>query len=254
MSFPQYWFRYQGKMIDNYPRAIRLEAKEMPVRICSGEKWVCSYTDQDTRNVVYCENGRPLFCLEYGKDIENANVTYTPGYVKHAMLGLQHAMLVLQSIECVGLHGVTIICKDKVVILSAPSGTGKTTLAKLLRDYHETAVVNGDFAMLSVNDEYGLLFQPTPFCGTSEICHNLKLQVDQIVFLEQAEENCWRNLSCREALVRLLSNVFIPEWDSDIRERVHTNAMRMIERVKCSAFSFAPNRAAADLFFDQVTK
>ncbi len=156
--------------------------------------------------------------------------------------------------EAFGLHGVTVICQDKVIILSAPSGTGKSTLGNLLHQFCDAAIVNGDFALLTPEADGKLMFEPTPFCGTSGICHNYRLKVDRIVFLEQAKENTFSELAPRQALTRLLSNVFVPTWDGERALAVQQNALQAVKMVPMNVFAFEPTQEAAEMFHDLVTQ
>ena len=202
--------------------------------------------------VTYCVHGVVLFVLTY-ENINKVDVWIRQGDAKGFSLGLQHAMLIALSDRCIGLHGATLICKDRLVTLSAPSGTGKTTLANLLRKYSEAALINGDFALVSVVDEQ-VVFEPTPFCGTSGCCLNYRLPLSNIVFLSQSLQNTYRAISPREAIISLLSNVFVPDWDSSISDRIHQTVFKIASVLKFSAYAFAPNREAALMFDDLVNK
>lgn len=160
----------------------------------------------------------------------------------------------LLSRNCIGLHCVTVLCSEQAICLAAPSGTGKTTLSNLLVKYGDAAVLNGDFALLSVEEDGKIMFEPTPFCGTSGICHNYRVPIDRIVFLEQAEENRFRALDPVSALRQLLSNSFVPIWDEEKTAQIQDHAIRIIERIPVSLFSFAPTAEAVTVFYSHLTQ
>ena len=162
-------------------------------------------------------------------------------------IALQYAVLLTLKDRCVGLHGVTLLCGNKIAVLSAPSGTGKTTLACLLEEYKDAIVINGDFAMLSVVDDE-VFFEPTPFCGSSGRCLNHRLRIDRVVFLEQSADNRWRSLSGREAVIRFLSNSYVPQWDRDVQRTIQNNILQIIPLIRASSFAFAPDQRAAEMF------
>lgn len=200
--------------------------------------------------IVYIHNGKAIFALQYSQ-IGEIVVCIGKRVDSYIRMGVQYALLLALFKDCIGLHGLTLLCDDEIIILSAPSGTGKTTLAKLLEEYCDAVVINGDFALLSLSEE-GVVFEPTPFCGTSRRCLNHRLRIDRVVFLEQAENDHWYVLSAREAMNRFMSNAFIPTWDVNMQQTVQENIINCITELKVNAFAFAPYRKAAEVFYNNI--
>lgn len=163
-------------------------------------------------------------------------------------VGLFYAILTALNGKFVGLHAVSVLIGDQLVLLSAPSGTGKTTLARLLRKSCDAAVVNGDYSLLSVDKDSKVYFEPSPFCGSSKDCHNYRLTVDRIVFLSQDEKNTWVNLGAKQAIASLMSNVFVPAYDETICKVLWKNILRIAELLPMNGFAFAPTEEAAEKF------
>ena len=207
----------------------------------------------DRNHLTYYNASIPLFSLEYGKNIDKITIQVANKDERSLLLGIQFAMLLVLAPHAIGLHGVTTICKNRVVILSAPSGTGKTTLSNLLQRHCKAAVINGDFALLSFHNKLGVLYHPTPFCGTSGITHNHTLPVSHIVFLEQGNKNCYTSLNSRQALVHLMSNSFIPHWDEEIFVQLQSILMDIVEHVTVGLYTFLPERHAAEILHEIVT-
>lgn len=200
---------------------------------------------------AYAPKGKAHFLIRYAPDSNEVTVCVKFAIKSFIRTGSMFGTLIALHHRCVGLHGVTVACGDETVILSAPSGTGKTTLSRILEEHGEARVINGDFALLSVTED-GVIFEPTPFCGSSGICLNERRRVDRIVFLSQAKENRWRELSGREALAALYGNVFIPTFDPHLCQAVEAQIVEIAARVKISGYGFAPEPAAADTFFDSI--
>lgn len=212
--------------------------------------WV--YATTENKHVVsYSDAGKMLFSLAYDTRLNMIVIDVRRNDVRSVSLGIQHAMLLALSSHCIGLHGVTLICKNQLIILSAPSGTGKTTLSKLLSKYCEAAVINGDFALLSVSDD-NVFFEPTPFCGTSKRCLNYRLPLERIVFLSQSPNNCLQAIDTRTALKSLLSNTFVPIWDTKLGEAVHSTAFSIANKLSFYSFAFAPNEKAATMLHNSI--
>lgn len=211
--------------------------------------WNTQSVSGETMNVYSCE-GEALFAL---KQIDQKNVKVFVADAKRGIvrLGIQFAFMTAMHQECIGLHGVTIACGNEIMILSAPSGTGKTTLAKLLEKHCDGVAINGDFALLRPT-ENGVVYEPTPFCGSSGRSLNHRLKVNRIVFLSQAVQNEWRTLDGREAITQFMSNIFIPNWDAGIRKTVQENILRTVSMLKVNAFAFAPTQEAAKVFITKL--
>lgn len=250
---PLFWQRYHCVFPVNPVMTLFLSAAELPEGKNHINGW-CHNRTAELSVVTFYERGSPKFSLSYREHCRDVWICAHKALDRNLMLGIQYGMLFAIAPMCVGLHGVTVICGNQAIILSAPSGTGKTTLAKLLHKYCEAAIVNGDFAMLSVDEQHRVVFEPTPFCGTSKRCFNQRLYIDRIVFLEQAPENRWEELPSRCKVESVLSNLFIPEWDAEASSMVHSHAMSIMEAVPISRFAFEPTEEAAKMFYACVNK
>ena len=201
--------------------------------------------------MYFCDE-KPIFALHNtSQQITTVSVCEPKkGYFR---LGVQYGMMVALHEKYIGIHGVTLLCGNEIIILSAPSGTGKTTLAKLLEKYCDAIIINGDFALLSLEND-SVIFEPTPFCGTSGRSLNHRFRVNRIVFLGQARNNVWHELNSRDALVRFMSNSFIPTWDIYMQETVQGNIIKCISVLKMITYDFAPTQEAAEMFFELLQR
>lgn len=209
--------------------------------ICGRQSW------------VYSNGHNALFALQPGSTRNDVCVLVDGAASNSIRAGAQFGLLLALSDNCIGLHGATMLCGDEVVILSAPSGTGKTTLAHLLETNCDAVTVNGDFALLHPTED-GVIFEPTPFCGSSGRALNHRLRVDRVVFLKQGQTNVWNGLTGREAMRQFMNNSFVPDWKADALRTVQGNVMRCISSLATNTFSFAPDREAARVFFDHIKK
>lgn len=231
---------------------VHLQIAKMPA--CSTRNgWEYRHNDNKIC-ATYSYQGKQCFTVVYDYLSCAAPLSVIGSSSLNLLSGMQYACLLALASEYIGLHGVTVVCGNRVVILSAPSGTGKTTLANLLCRHCNATIVNGDFAMLSAEGSKGVDFIPTPFCGTSRICQNNHLKVDRIVFLEQSQRNEWLALDVRNTIVRIMSNIFIPEWDSDKQSSIKSLAIEAATSIPTGVFSFAPTQEAAEMFFSIVTQ
>lgn len=171
-----------------------------------------------------------IFSLRHVKDGGyDAFINRFLGY--SVKMGLKFALLLeLAERGFYGFHALTMVCPssdgktERTVLLSAPSGTGKSTHGELWRTHLGAQILNGDYAFLEANPqkaaqpdksvrEFGTYFRGTPFCGSSSYAQSGKRRVDDIVFLRQAPHNSVKRLGGMVAYKNMLENAFVPFWD-----------------------------------------
>ncbi len=249
-SIPSEWVKYQiprptgSKIITIY---LEEEKDEVFEKISEGWHLIAAHGNQQA---AYTINGDIAFSL---RKVAPAVVVVKIARkkIRNVRLGFQYGFMTAVHQECIGLHGVTLLCEKEIIVLSAPSGTGKTTLAKLLEKYCDAVVINGDFALLAPAKD-GVIFEPTPFCGTSDRALNHRFRVNRVVFLGQAQENYWRTLDGREAMGQFMSNTFVPDWDRKMTQTVQGNILKCINMLKVNAYDFAPTQDAAEMFLEKI--
>ncbi len=132
-----------------------------------------------------------------------------------------YGMLVLHSAYIVTSQG-------QAILFSGPSGAGKSTQAELWATYAGARVVNGDRALVRIEDgtAHGIFY-----AGTSDICHNLSAPVRAIVFPRRGEENRVTCMHPHKAFISLLGQCSYYTWASDSAERMMDLAAELIRRV-----------------------
>ena len=103
-------------------------------------------------------------------------------------------------------HSSAISYKGSGILLSAPSGTGKSTHASLWKDVFGEDVVhfNDDTPVLKV--ENGAVYAyGTPWSGKTAINKNIKVPLKAIVSLDRAQENSVKELKGLEAFYRVFN-------------------------------------------------
>ena len=139
--------------------------------------------------------------------------TKTHGTFTFEMLGRLLPFCLIEK-EALVIHGALMEYDNKGIILSAPSGTGKSTHAHFWRDNYRGLIINGDRSLCRKKDGiwtgYGM-----PWCGSSGEYINRDVPIRAIVVLQQAEENEVRLLTPLEGFQRMYENLVLPQWDKD---------------------------------------
>lgn len=100
----------------------------------------------------------------------------------------------------------------KAYLFTAPSGTGKSTHARLWREYfgERVVMINDDKPLVEIKDGRAIVYG-TPYGGKGEIQTNTYAEVAGIVILSQAKENKITRLSEHEAYPILLNQSYRPK-------------------------------------------
>ena len=112
-------------------------------------------------------------------------------------------------------HGVLMEYEGQGIIISAPSGTGKTTHARLWRDNKHALIINGDRAVCREEDGIWTGFG-LPWSGTSGEQINRSVPIKAMVVLERSECNQAFRIGELEAFGAALPNILCPAWDADL--------------------------------------
>ena len=147
----------------------------------------------------------------------NIRVTYRPEYVsflKNAMdlvqiIGLEQLLLHFGSII---LHSSFIAKAGKGILFSAPSGTGKSTQARLWNSLRGYEILNGDRAGIR-KGPCGWQAWGLPYAGTSGIYRDESAALGAVIVLRQGSENRISRLNAAESIRYLYPETTVHHWD-----------------------------------------
>lgn len=149
------------------------------------------------------------------------------------------------------LHCAWIRWKDAAILFTAPSGTGKSTQARLWCEYMGAELINGDRSALRILDDQ-VFACGIPMSGSSEVRKNETMPLRAIVYLSQAPENRIQRLGGVRAFRRLWEGCTVPVWDRRDMELSADTLSGVVSRVGVYHLSCRPDREAVALLADTL--
>jgi hypothetical protein len=143
------------------------------------------------------------------------------------------------------LHSAYIQVNGKAILFTAPSGTGKSTQARLWEKYRGARIVNGDRTAVTVGQE-GVFAHGIPYCGTSGICGRAVLPVEAIVYLSQGPESVARPLNGLRAFRRVWEGCSVHVWDREDVELCTNTVTEAIRQVPVVHLACTPDETAVN--------
>ena len=144
------------------------------------------------------------------------------------------------------LHGVLMEWNNKGIVLTAPSGTGKTTHAHLWREKENALIVNGDRVLLKKINEHWYAFG-TPWCGSSGECINRKVSLDSIVFLSRGESNFVEKTAPISSIKKMLPRIIAPKWHKNYSKTAVELSIQCLEDIPLYDLHCLPNYKSVEV-------
>ena len=154
------------------------------------------------------------------------------------------------------IHSASIIYNDKAYLFAASSGVGKSTHTNLWHDIYGVDILDGDVCLCKVLEEngkniayaYGL-----PWCGTSDIYQNKKVEFAGIIYLARGSKNEVLELEEKEVAYGLLQNNFAILLDEELADEVIKSINELSKHIKGYKLWCLPNKEAVDVIKDKIT-
>ncbi len=225
--------------------------KELPptTEAINSDEDVYFYSDGEKTVCWYKNFGKPacFACRFFEKD--NYRVQVLEDYRGKLWIGAIFRILGLEEFlaqeNCAMLHGSMILVDGEIIIFTAPCGTGKSTQAELWRKHAGATVVNGDKALVKIQDGK-IIAGGLPFSGSSNICENLSAPLKAVVSLGQAKENKIRRMTGGEGFVTLLQGNYRFSLSESASQKVTDVLENVVENVAVYRLDCLPDRTAVE--------
>lgn len=149
------------------------------------------------------------------------------------------------------IHGSGIQYNNKGMIISAPSGVGKSTFAKhWMTLYPEASIFNDDKPLIK-NKDHEIYVYGTPWAGKDRINRNVTLPLETIVFLERGSENQITTLDAKDKIKYLFRNINRPK-DPKVWQTMQEGLSKLVESTTMYLATVINDVSAAEMVHDTL--
>ena len=189
---------------------------------------------------------------DWNKFILYEDETGTKGVDAFHEFGSLFSYAVLNHNACV-LHGVVMEYEGRGILVTASSGTGKTTHTRMWRDEKNALILNGDRCLCRKIDgiwyAYGM-----PWSGSSGEYINRRVPISAIVSLRQDNINHTRTLSHFEGSLYLMQRIFAPVWQCEMQDRAFALTEELAGKFPVIELSCRPDLESVEVLERAVLK
>lgn len=169
---------------------------------------------------------------------------------------MKEAANYLTEIDRVMFHGVAFLYGTGAYILTAPSGTGKSTQFRNLRQLYgeRIQIINGDKPLLGPGQNGEIIVYPSPWNGKENWAGREYGPLRAVFLLEQSQNNKLKPLDRRDAVVPILKQFL---YTAPTRKSVHTvfrMADALVREVPLYQLLNKGNLASSEMLFECIRK
>lgn len=150
-------------------------------------------------------------------------------------------------------HAAQIGYRGKGILFTAPSGTGKTTQARLWESSRGAEILCNDRTLVRKS---GGEWQTCgfPLDGSTPVANNRTCPLRAIVYLEQGSQCRCERLSPSKALLHLMPQMVIDGWDPQIRAECMRQLLSLMEKIPVYRLVCTPDVRAVEALELQLSK
>lgn len=146
------------------------------------------------------------------------------------------------------MHASIVRYRGEGILFTGPSGIGKSTQAALWENYRGAEILNGDRAILQVEEK--TLAWGSPYAGSSCIYRNESSQVRAIVLLEQGERNEIRLIGGKEKVVSLYPRFLLMSLEKELLEKQLELLEEIVRKIPVYQLRCRPDESAVEALED----
>ena len=223
---------------------------------------------EDEGQVIVCgrtADGQPVFEFVWAGATAGwlvCSADYREGRLattgSHTKLAIDNALMVLYALATAGsgtvlFHAAVVSHGDRAYMFLGPSGTGKSTHARLwLKHIDGTELMNDDNPVVRIGADGRATVYGSPWSGKTPCYRNVSRELGAIVLLSQAPFNKIRRLGGLEAYAALVPSISGKRWDERIADGLHQTENALASTVPTWHLQCLPDEEAARLCAGEI--
>ena len=177
---------------------------------------------------------------------------------RYTKMAVDNALMVLYALATAAsgtvlFHAAVVSHEGKGYMFLGPSGTGKSTHARLWLKYIDgTALVNDDNPVVRLAADGLPVVYGSPWSGKTPCYRNVSYPLGGIVLLSQAPYNKIHRLGGIHAYASLVASISGKRWDSRVADGLHATENALASTVPVWNLECLPDEEAAKLCHAQI--
>jgi len=148
------------------------------------------------------------------------------------------------------LHAAGLVSHKEGFVFTGPSGTGKSTIARMFAD--RQAHVLSDERVVLRSDKGSVTIYGSPWVGSGEYAANASAPLTALYVINHAQDrHRIARMPTSIAISRLLQQSFLPHWDRDCIERSLDFLISVVSSMPCRNLAFLKQADLVDLVQQQ---
>ena len=229
------------------------EKVTLPVAPMLGEDALQQYYQEGPQWYCLTKAGPkgPIACAQYDADFRQIHCTINekpflmPTKAFASVIRMLPLRALLLHFDVLFFHASQISLHGKGILFTAPSGTGKTTQARLWEKYRSAELVCNDRVLVRCVNGVWQTFG-YPLDGSEPVCSNQVNRLSAIVLLQQGIQNRVSQPSPSQTLRFLMGQMVMDCWSGPAREAHVLRLISLIGQIPVLQLTCTPDYAAVE--------
>lgn len=155
--------------------------------------------------------------IEKERERSNSGDEFSNSYLECLALLRKLCDYAIKNADCLLFHSSAVMVDGNAYLFTAPSGTGKSTHARIWRKLlgDRAVMINDDKPLIRYVDGEFYVYG-TPWNGKHRLDNNVKAKLKAVCLISQAKENSIKKVTPKEMLVTMLNQTVRPEDIADM--------------------------------------